>query len=308
VVVSVTLRAFKIGWDDAKGPGRLYGGMRFVRNGKGCCFGNRLGHAGVLKSWRDYILEAPGEVSANIVMPIGAPIMIQEYNYKGPIAAAKEEAKKWKANGRSIKNLLKVRSYHNDTQKYVGDMEEKAARKGGAAATYLNVLLASLPDEAIEILSELATNPPKNKFAEATVILFPLGGMIAKPAAGDDAAAFSQRSAAFWLVVAVKYAKVGKEPTAEQVSNTDSFLADLATKLAPHVVSPSAGALRLPPPYKPGLGAEGTTKLAGGSVFSEAKLEKLREVKAKYDPDNMFWAVDNGMSCAHCVAPSAKQE
>ena len=61
----------------------------------------------------------------------------------------------------------------------------------------------------------------------------------------------------------------------------------------------SLGALRLPPPYKPGLGAEGTTKLAGGSVFSEAKLEKLREVPDSRLPRavELFQAGTRSESC-----------
>ena len=153
VLVSFTLRAVKIGWDDAKGKGRLYGGVRIVRNGKGFPFGNGVGNsAEVLKRFRDYCLRAPNEVSAATILPFGVPIMVQEYNFKGELAAAKEEAKQWKANGRGVVSMFKMRSYFSDTQQFVGKMEEKEAKKGGAAPRVLNTIVGAVRIERMSFL------------------------------------------------------------------------------------------------------------------------------------------------------------
>jgi len=47
IVVSFTLKAVKMGWDDSKGPGRLLTGVRVVRHAHGAaiCFGNGIGAA-----------------------------------------------------------------------------------------------------------------------------------------------------------------------------------------------------------------------------------------------------------------------
>lgn len=334
VLVSFTLRAIKIGWDDAKGKGRIYGGMRIIRNGKGFPFGNGVGNSvELLKRWRDYCLRAPNEVSAATIMPFGAPIMVQEYNFKGELAAAKEEAKQWKANGRAIVSMLKMRSYYSDIQQFVGKMEDKEAKKGGVPGRLLNTIVravriermsflpsccslladhqvdrflcsqaAKLPDEAIEVLAHAASKGAPKGIGQGAFIIFPLGGKIARPDEGEEATAFSQRDAAFWIVCSATYAKAGKEPTPKQEQTLDAWLEDLAAKLNPLVLSPTVGAICRGAPFKAGMGFK---QAAGGSVFSEAKMTKLLAVKGKYDPDNVFFAVENGMSNAHSVHASS---
>jgi hypothetical protein len=79
VLISCTLRAHKVGYDETpKGKGKVHGGMRILRNGKGFPFGNKLGHAECVKCWRDYCLSAPDEVSSNLILPAGAPVRLAD--------------------------------------------------------------------------------------------------------------------------------------------------------------------------------------------------------------------------------------
>lgn len=305
VLVSCTLRAHKVGYDEtSKGKGKVHGGMRILRNGKGFPFGNTLGHAECVKRWRDYCLNAPDEVSSNLILPAGAPVHVQEYTYKGDPTSAKVEAKQWKANGKGVVSLLKPRSYFTDIQQFVGKMEEAMAKKGGAPPRMLNVLACALPDEAVEVLCHATTKGAPKGVGEVTVILQALGGKIARPEAGEDASAFSQREVPFWIVVSGCYSKPGKQPTPSQLETLDAYLHDVAKKLQPLVLSPSAGAVSISAPYVAGVPTDYKHTL-GGTLFTEAKEANLRALKSKYDPEGVFWAVENGMSLAPAISPSA---
>ena len=179
----------------------------------------------------------------------------------------------------------------------VGKMEEKAARKGGGAARVLNVLAAELPDAAVELLCHAATKGAPRGVGESTIIIFPLGGKIKRPADGDESAAFSQRDATFWIVISCTCAKFGKEPSDAQIKTIDDFLDGLIARLKPLVLSPSVGAMQMQMPYQPGVPA-GFNATVGGCVISAEKMARLSAVKSKYDPRNTFWAVESGMSCA----------
>ena len=133
-------------------------------------------------------------------------------------------------DGKGVVSLLKMRSYFTDTQATLGKMEEKAARKGGGSARILNILASSLPDEAIELLCHSATKGAPKGIGESAIISA-LGGKITADR-GIDSTAFSQRDAAFWIVVSCTCAKFGREPTEAQKKTVDDFLNELTTKPA----------------------------------------------------------------------------
>lgn len=92
MLVSFTVKAFKIGWDEATGPGRLLGGVRILPHAAqkdlatGClsnCLGKITPNAQTLAAWRDYALhKAPPEVSCSFAAPAGAPIFMNLFTYK----------------------------------------------------------------------------------------------------------------------------------------------------------------------------------------------------------------------------------
>jgi len=331
VLVSMTLRAFKIGLDlegdDTTGkgqgghamPGKVFGGMRVLRRGKGFPLGNRIGQAAVVTRWLEYCLHAPPEVSSNLIMPFGAPVLVQEYTYKGGgVASARAEAKQWRANGRGVVSLLKPRSYFRDVQRFVGDMEEKIAKKGGVPSRLLSILAAQLPPAAVEILCHATGKGRPKGVGAGAVIVQALGGKIgAPPDDVIDATAYCQRGCPFWVVVSATYSQPGKQPTARQLETLDRFLLDLGTKLQPHVITPSLGAISIGAPYAAGApgGRTGDGGFEGfqpgfqpglaGSLYTEAAAERLRAIKSRYDPHGAFWAVECGMSASPVIAPSA---
>jgi hypothetical protein len=131
-----------------------------------------------------------------------------------------------------------------------------------------------------------------------------LGGKIARPEVGEDASAFSQRKVPFWIIISGCYSKAGKQPKPSQLETLDAYLYDVAKKLQPLVLSASAGALSISAPYVAGVPTSYKHTL-GGTLFTEAKAAKLRALKSKYDPEDVFWAVENGMSLAPAILPSA---
>ena len=79
----------------------------------------------------------------------------------------------------------------------------------------------------------------------------------------------------------------------------DKFLEKLAADLRPHLIDKStSGTMTLT-----GAASDQATTQNWGAVFSEPKRAKLVEVKAKYDPNNVFQAVQSGFSFAPCVSP-----
>ena len=124
----------------------------------------------------------------------------------------------------------------------------------------------ALPDEAVDALVDLATQPV-SPFTQ--VILVPGGGAIRR--VDEDATAFGARDAAF----NIHYLSMWADP-AQTDSNVD-YTRRLAGALKPW----STGAV-----YLNFIGDEGLSRVEAG--FGAAKFARLQQVKATWDPDNLF--------------------
>jgi FAD/FMN-containing dehydrogenase len=123
-----------------------------------------------------------------------------------------------------------------------------------------------LPDEAVDTLVAMATQPV-SPFTQ--VIVVPGGGAIAR--VDDEAMAFGARSAAF----NIHYLSMWEDP-AESDRNID-YTRQLAGSMKPW----SSGAV-----YLNFLGDEGLSRVEAG--FGAAKFARLQQLKAQWDPDNVF--------------------
>jgi hypothetical protein len=123
-----------------------------------------------------------------------------------------------------------------------------------------------LPDEAIDTLVEIATQPVS---AMTQIIVVPGGGAIAR--VDDDAMALGSRQAAFNL----HFLGMWADP-AETQRNID-YIRNLAGSLKPW----STGAA-----YLNFLGDEGISRIEAS--FGPAKFARLQELKSKWDPTNLF--------------------
>jgi hypothetical protein len=124
----------------------------------------------------------------------------------------------------------------------------------------------TLPDEAVDTLVDLATQPVSPM---TQVILIPGGGAIERVA--EDATAFGARGADF----SVHYLSMWADP-----AETDRNI-DYTRRLAGAMKPWSTGAV-----YLNFLGDEGAERVASG--FGAEKFARLRQIKAAWDPDNVF--------------------
>jgi len=125
---------------------------------------------------------------------------------------------------------------------------------------------ASVPDEAVEVLVELATAPVSPL---TQIIVVAGGGAIAR--VGDDETAFGSRTAAF----NIHYLGMWPEP-ADSERNIASIKA-LCAAMKPW----TTGTV-----YLNFLGDEGQARVAAG--FGPEKYARLRELKRTWDPGNVF--------------------
>jgi FAD/FMN-containing dehydrogenase len=125
---------------------------------------------------------------------------------------------------------------------------------------------ADLPDEAIDTLVGIATQPV-SPFTQ--IIVVPGGGAIAR--IDDEATAFGSRQAAF----NIHYLSMWEDP-----ADTDRNI-DYTRRLAGAMKQWSTGAV-----YLNFLGDEGMSRIEAG--FGPEKFARLQGIKAQWDPDNVF--------------------
>jgi len=123
-----------------------------------------------------------------------------------------------------------------------------------------------LPDEAVEILARLGTQPVSPL---SQIVLEPHGAALAR--VSDEASAFGNRDAA----LSIHYVSLWSDPgqDAANISHTRQ----LAGSMKPW----STGGV-----YLNFIGDEGQSRVR--SAFSGDKWERLRALKATWDPDNVF--------------------
>jgi FAD/FMN-containing dehydrogenase len=123
-----------------------------------------------------------------------------------------------------------------------------------------------LPDEAIDVLVATATQPVSPL---TQILVVPMGGAIAR--VDDDAMALGSRHAAFNLHFLGMW-----EDRADDQRNID-YIRNLAGSLKQW----STGAA-----YLNFLGDEGVSRIE--AAFGSAKFARLQQLKATWDPDNVF--------------------
>jgi hypothetical protein len=122
------------------------------------------------------------------------------------------------------------------------------------------------PDEAIDTLVGIATQPVSPM---TQIIVVPGGGAIAR--VDDDAMALGSRRAAFNL----HFLGMWEDPA--DTDRNIAYIRNLAGSLKPW----STGAA-----YLNFLGDEGTSRIEAS--FGPEKFARLQQLKAQWDPDNVF--------------------
>lgn len=216
------------------------------------------------------------------------------------------EAKKWKALGSALLTTLKVKSYFG-LQGFVGRVAGKDMRKG-MHERWVSCI-ANLPDAAIEALARAEEMAPKG--CMAVIMCQRLGGKIDRPADGAESCAYAHRGGGFWLAVNVMTSAKGKPEDPAKAAAADAWLTQTMKELEPHIIKEGVGCIS--PVHNPttvagtrtASTATTVTPFEAVNVFGDdARIEKLRAIKRQYDPNNVFKAVENGLSGAHNIEPN----
>jgi FAD/FMN-containing dehydrogenase len=227
----------------------------------------------LLRHYRDFIEHAPAELATIVILrhaPAGAPLPPSIHGrpvclivvcWTGEHDAGKRAIAPLRGFGRPLFDGIAPRPY----------VELQSAFDAGAPhgwhAYWKSCELPALTDETIDLLSEHAR---RIESPRSYIIMFHKGGVVAR--VPEEATAYAQRSAvhsvnidAVWL------------PAEEHRAERETAWARAAyDALAPHQLGV----------YVNFLGDEGQERVR--SAYGEAKYGKLAEIKAKYDPANVF--------------------
>ena len=118
---------------------------------------------------------------------------------------------------------------------------------------------------------------------------------------------YAHRGGGFWLMLQVMTSKKGKPEDPQKAALADAWLTKTCKELEPHVIEKGVGCISPSTTPVAGTrtqGAEAAVMFPPVNVFGDAaRVEKLRAIKTKYDPTNVFKAVENGLTGAHNIEP-----
>ncbi|HVQ87843.1 MAG TPA: FAD-binding oxidoreductase [Actinomycetes bacterium] len=226
----------------------------------------------VVRHWRDFMMDAPDEVGSGLAFITappadfvpeparGKPVIGIIICYAGDIEAGQKVLAPLLEFGPPAVNMVQPMPYVA-VQQMIDHGNEK-----GANNYWSGDFIAELPDKAVDALIDVATVPVSPM---TQVILVRGGGAIARVA--EDDTAFGQRDAA-WNI---HYLSMWTDD-----ADTDKNIAytrELVASLKPWTTG------RL---YLNFIGDEGPGRVA--AAFGPEKFEKLQQLKAKWDPDNLF--------------------
>jgi FAD/FMN-containing dehydrogenase len=227
----------------------------------------------VLRHYRDFIERAPDELATIVVLrkapagePMppsihGRPVCLVLVCWTGEHEAGERAIAPLRGFGRPLFDGIASRPY----------VELQSSLDAGAPhgwhSYWKSCELPALTDETIDLLAEHAG---RIESPRSYIIMFHLGGAVSR--VPEDAMAYSHREAvhnvnidAVWL------------PTEEERAEREPRWARTAYgALAPHELGV----------YVNFLGDEGEERVR--SAYGEAKYRKLAEIKARYDPENVF--------------------
>ena len=226
----------------------------------------------VVRFWRDFMTKAPDEIGGALIfmtappapfVPEAArskPMLGMLLAYAGPVAEGEAALKPLRTFGPPVVDLIQPMPYVA-LQGFTEEGNPKGIQNYWTADFF-----KGLPDEAIDVLVAHATRltSPMN-----VVIVVPGGGAVAR--VDENATAIGQRNAPF----NIHYLSTWLDPK-------DDALNIASTRATAAAMKPWATG-RV---YLNYIGDEGEARIEGS--FGKEKLAKLRALKRKWDPENLF--------------------
>ena len=242
----------------------------------------------LLRHYRDFIERAPDELATIVVLrhaPAvaslppsvhGRPVCLIFVSWTGEHEAGERAIAPLRRFGRPLFDGIAARPYVEMQSSF------DASAPHGWHSYWKSCQLPALTDQTIDLLTEHAH---RIESPRSYIIMFHMGGAVAR--VPEETTAYSQRAAvhnvnidAVWLP-AEEY-RAEREP---------SWARAAYEALGPHEVGV----------YVNFLGDEGQERVR--SAYGEAKYRQLAEIKAKYDPENVFRLNQN---IRPAVAPAHK--
>jgi FAD/FMN-containing dehydrogenase len=226
----------------------------------------------VMRGYRDFMLQAPEDLTAIGIywsappLPAipaemhGAPVLIVAAVYSGPPEQGEAAIAPLRALDRPMADLTS-RMPFSDVQRAFDEDYPK-----GRLYYWKSSYLPQLPDDAVAMLSRYAGERPSPL---STVEVWTLGGAVAR--VPEDETAFARRAHPFLFAV---------ESNWEDPARTDENI-EWARRAVREMERFTAGAYL----NFAGFGEEGEAQLRAAYG---PNLDRLRALKAKYDPGNLF--------------------
>jgi FAD/FMN-containing dehydrogenase len=226
----------------------------------------------LVRFWRDFMVTAPDEVGTGLAFitapPIdlvpepvrGQPVIGLLVCYAGPVEEGQRVLAPLLEFGPPAVKAVQPMPYVA-VQKLIDEGNPKGMRNYWSAG-----FLAELPDEAVDALVSVATQPVSPL---AQVILVPGGGAIAR--VSEQATAFGQRSAPFNLHVLSMW----PDPADDAVN------IDQTRRVAAAVQPWGTGRT-----YLNFIGEEGRSRVE--AAYGPDTFARLQQLKRVWDPDNVF--------------------
>jgi FAD/FMN-containing dehydrogenase len=230
----------------------------------------------VLRSLVPVLLAAPDELTAMPLIMLapedpaipdehhGRPVVYVSVAWSGPSGAGERALAPLRALGSPINDTVTWKPY----PALFTPVDRDAERTWSISSRAL--FLDSLDDETIDVIERRLTEPGA---PEAIVQLRVLGGAMARVPGDATAFGWRDRPALLWLITPDK--------------DLTRAAANEAWTAAFRVELPAAGA----PTYVNFMGAEDTDAVRG--AYPASAYARLRELKRRYDPDNVFRANHN---------------
>lgn len=217
-----------------------------------------------------------------LVLPCGGPV-VEGLVYLGePEEGERVFAAHRKTVGFPLKDGVKKTCYYTDIQRFAP----------GDRGNFYNTgfMATELTGEMADALAELAlkANAPGSGTACALVVI-PTSGKASTPVPGKTCV--GTRECRFWILVVAEWKGVRGSPQAEDAkARAMKWVAAVKAKLNPLVNGKSYGVLGDVASH--GDNDPSTDKKYNRDVYGEF-LPRLREIKTKYDPKNIFQINDN---------------
>jgi FAD/FMN-containing dehydrogenase len=227
----------------------------------------------VLRHYRDFIAQAPDELATIVVLrhapagdPFppslhGRPVCLVIACWTGEHAAGERALAPLRTFGRPLFDGIAARPY----------VELQSAFDAGAPhgwhCYWKSCELPALTDHTIDLLAEHAS---RIESPRSYIIMFHMGGAVAR--VPEDATAYSHREAVHNVNIDAVWLPVERD----QAERGPAWARAAYEALAPHQLGV----------YVNFLGDEGQERVR--SAYGDEKYQQLSEIKARYDPDNVF--------------------